>query len=277
MKLIADSGSTKTEWCLVRDKGKKYFETEGYNPYFVTREYIVASLSKSLPEYCVCDQVTDINFYGAGCMLDKRIILQEALQNIFRMAKVNVEEDLLGAARALLGKSPGFAAILGTGCNTCMYDGEKVTMNIDSLGYMLGDEGSGSYIGKKLLQDYLRGYMPEDIHRRFSEKINLSFDEIMDQIYIKPLSNRFCAEFTKFANENVDNAYVYGMVKNAFTEFFRNLVVHYPDYQKYCFNCTGSVGYFFKNILTEVAIDFGMKVGAIVRYPLGSLIKYHLS
>jgi N-acetylglucosamine kinase-like BadF-type ATPase len=277
MILIADSGSTNANWCLIGHDGeKKYFKTEGYNPHFVDEKYIAVSLHQSLPDYVDLDQVTEINFYGAGCMAGKSVVMETALAAVFKRAKVNVAVDLLAAARSLLGRESGFAAILGTGTNTCIYDGKEITHNIDSLGYMLGDEGSGSYIGKKLLQDYLRGYMPESVSKKFSQVIGLSFDEIMDHVYTQPLPNRFCAGFARFAGEHIEEPYLHEVVKNAFTDFFTHLVVHYPDYHHYTFNCLGSVGYYFKNILEETAAAFGMKTGKIIQSSMEGLVKYHL-
>jgi N-acetylglucosamine kinase-like BadF-type ATPase len=277
MILIADSGSTKANWCLVAQNGElAHFATEGYNPHFVDENYIINSLTKSLPDYVRPHEIEEINFYGSGCMAGKTVIVESALHSLFKSAKVNASVDLLAAARALLWDEPGFAAILGTGTNTCIYDGKQITHNIDSLGYMLGDEGSGSYIGKKILQDYMRGYMPETLSEKFNETIGLSFDEIMDRVYTQPLANRFCAGFTRFAKENIDTHYFHDLVKNAFIDFFTNLVSRYPGYQNYSFNCLGSVGFYFKDVLEEVATSFGMRTKKFIRSSMEELIKYHL-
>jgi hypothetical protein len=199
------------------------------------------------------------------------------MQGVFTQAKVNVGHDLLAAARALLGNSEGFAAILGTGTNTCIYDGKNILHNIDSGAYILGDEGSGCYIGKKLLIDYLRGYMPEAVRKNFWETYKLTPDDINDYVYSKPLANRFCASFSKFVyDNNVHIEYSRGLVRTSFEDFFRNLVSHYPDYQKYTFNCIGSVGYNFRNVLEEVVTEYGMVVGNIIRSPIDNLVKYHM-
>lgn len=279
MKLIADGGSTKTNWCLVNDEGKKvYFNTEGYNPYFVSKEYIVESLNHNLPEDLDRTQLTEVNYYGAGCSTaDKRKIVQEAMSLVFTNAKVNIGHDLLAAARALLGHTEGFAAILGTGTNTCIYDGKDVLHNIDSGAYILGDEGSGCYIGKKLLIDYLRGYMPEAVRKNFWETYHLTPDDVNEQVYSQPLANRFCAGFSKFVyDNNVHLEYTRNLVKTSFEDFFRNLVTHYPNYKNYSFNCIGSVGYNFRNVLEEVVTENGMKMGTIIRSPIDNLVKFHL-
>ena len=279
MIIIADGGSTKTNWCLVTEEGKKvYFNTEGYNPYFSDEEYIIQSLKENLPTDLDLAGITEVNYYGAGCSTaDKRQIVENAMQAVFTYSKINVGHDLLAAARALLGNKEGFAAILGTGTNTCIYDGKDVASNIDSGAYILGDEGSGCYIGKKLLTDYIRGYMPEAVRKNFWDTFQLTPDDINERVYTQPLANRFCASFSKFVYDNIVNIeYSRNIVRTSFEDFFRNLVTHYPDYQKYTFNCIGSVGYNFRNVLEEVATENGMTVGRIIRSPIDDLVKYHL-
>src|ERR1700761_4564376 len=278
MIIIADGGSTKTNWCLVTEEGKKvYFNTEGYNPYFSSTEYIIQSLKENLPTDLEKDEITEVNYYGAGCSTPVvRKIVADAMEAVFTKSRVYIGHDLLAAARALLGNTEGFAAILGTGTNTCLYDGKEVIQNIDSGAYILGDEGSGCYIGKKLLIDYLRGYMPEVVRELFWETFKLTPDDINEQVYTKPLANRFCAQFSKFVyDNNAHIEYTRNLVKTSFEDFFRNLVTHYPNYQQYTFNCIGSVGYNFRNVLEEVAIENGMGVGNIIRYPIDNFVKYH--
>lgn len=280
MIIIADGGSTKTNWCLLDNAGKKvYFNTEGYNPYFVDSEYVVNSLKKGLPKDLPFNEITEVNYYGAGVHnAEKANIIVEALKTVFTNSTAFVGHDLLAAARALLGDQPGFAAILGTGTNSCIYNGEEITHNIDSAAYILGDEGSGCYIGKKLLTDYVRGYMPEDVREVFWETYKLTPDQVMDAVYTKPLANRFCASFSKFVYDvSVNISYSRGIVKDAFDDFFRNLVSRYPDYQQYSFNCIGSVGYNFRNVLEETAQQYGMKVGRIMRSPIDDLVQYHIN
>lgn len=279
MILIADGGSTKTNWCLVTDDHKKvYFNTEGYNPYFVSEEYIIQSLKDNLPVDLEKDKISEVNYYGAGCStVEKRKHVQNAMEVVFTAAKVNIGHDLLAAARAVLGNQPGFAAILGTGTNTCLYDGNNVTQNIDSGAYILGDEGSGCYIGKKLLTDYLRGYMPEAVRQNFWDTYRLTPDDVNEQVYTQPLANRFCAQFSKFVyDNNAHIEYTRNLVKTSFEDFFRNLVTHYPNYQQHTFNCIGSVGYNFRNVLEEVVKENGMILGNIIRSPIDNLVKYHL-
>lgn len=280
MIIIADGGSTKTNWCLLDDSNKKiYFNTEGYNPYFVDSEYIVNSLKKGLPHDLPFENVKEVNYYGAGVHnAEKAEIVKHALIKVFPNSQVEVGHDLLAAARALLGDQQGFAAILGTGTNSCIYDGDEITFNIDSAAYILGDEGSGSYIGKKLLTDYIRDLMPKDVSKAFFDTYKLTPDEIMDNVYTKPLANRFCASFSKFVyDNNVNIEYTQQIVEDAFEAFFKNLVSKYPEYQKYTFNCIGSVGYNFRNVLEHKAKQYGMEVGKILRSPIDDLVIFHIN
>lgn len=279
MIIIADGGSTKTNWCLIDDEQKRiHFNTEGYNPYFIDTEKIILSLKKTLPQNLAVDKIAAVFYYGAGVHnQEKAMVVKKALAAIFTNARLHVGHDLLAAARALLGTEPGFAAILGTGTNTCLYDGEKITVHIDSLGYFLGDEGSGSSIGKRLLRDYMRGFMPPELSDIFYETYKLNGEDILDNLLNKPLPNRFLASFSKFIYDNNNFVeYARDVVKESFTLFFQNLVSRYPDYTQHSFNCIGSVGYNFRSILREVATEFGMPVGKIIRSPIDDLVEYHL-
>lgn len=278
MILIADGGSTKTSWCLIdENENKTLFNTEGYNPYFSDTTYIYNSLKKSLPGDLPLEKIEEVNYYGAGVHnAEKAKIISDAFEMIFVNAKIDIGHDLLAAARALLKNDKGFAAILGTGTNTCIYDGNDIVEHIDSLAYILGDEGSGCHIGKKLLGDYIRGYMPASVRKEFWDTFKLTEEEILDNVYIKPLPNRFCASFSKFVYEvQSDKVYTRNLVKSSFEEFFKNLVSRYTNYKDYSFNCIGSVAYNFRDILEEVATEYGMKLGNIVRSPIDDLVKFH--
>lgn len=279
MIIVADGGSTKTNWCLIKENGDKiYFNTEGYNPFFVDSTYITNSLKKTLPLDLPVEQVTEVNYYGAGVHGERKAnIVSQAMQEVFSSASVFVGHDLLAAARALLGHQPGFVAILGTGTNSCIYDGAEITDHIDSAAYILGDEGSGSYIGKKILTDYVRGLMPPEVHQKFVEVYALTPDEVLDAVYAKPLANRFCASFSKFVYDNTVNVeYSTAIVQSAFDDFFKNLVSRYPGFRNYSFNCIGSVAYTFRSILEDTVKRYGMEMGEIIRSPIDDLVKFHL-
>ncbi len=287
--LVADSGSTKTNWCLLNDKREKFFfDTEGYNPYFVNTDYIVQSLREQLPDHIVryiSEYLPDIHgpfaasqvyFYGAGCFDDKVGIISEAIRILFPGAVVHVGLDLLASARAVLGNQPGFVAILGTGANSCLYDGSAIVANIDSLGYLLGDEGSGFYLGRQLLSDYIRGAMPSDVQEEFIGRYHYTREAIMDRVYTEKLPNRFCAGFTPFLLESRSGAdYGRNLVRNAFRDFFERIVSRYELADGTTFNCVGSIGYAFREILEEVAGLYGMPTGVILKAPIASLAEYH--
>jgi len=278
MILVADSGSTNTNWCLLKPNQEIfYFDTEGYNPYFVSTHYIVQSLTANLPKKINHTIITNVFFYGAGCFDDKLDIVKNALQQLFSNAEIFVGLDLLGSVRSVLGNEPGFVGILGTGTNSCLSDGNKIIANIDSLGYLIGDEGSGYYIGKKILGDYIREYMPMSVRKEFFKIYKLTREEIMEKLYSEKLPNRFCAGFTKFISESISDAsYTRNLVKQAFIDFFESLVTRYENYQQYTFNCTGSIGFSFKEILSETATLYNMKVGVILKTPIEGLAQYYL-
>jgi N-acetylglucosamine kinase-like BadF-type ATPase len=244
----------------------------------VDEAYIINSLKEGLPKDLPFTEIEEVFYYGAGVHNEEKVqVIEEAFKAVFTASKISVGHDLLAAARALLGDQSGFAAILGTGTNTCIYDGKEITYQIDSAAYILGDEGSGCYIGKKILTDYLRNFMPENVRELFWETYKITPDEIQDNVYTKPLANRFCASFSRFAFENkADREYGNTIVRESFRDFFKNLVSRYPNYQDYSFNCIGSVGYSFRDILTEVATEYGMKIGKIISSPIHALVKYHV-
>jgi N-acetylglucosamine kinase-like BadF-type ATPase len=278
MKLIADSGSTKTNWCLLTDKGEKFFfDTEGYNPYFVSTADIIHSLRERLPEHLDLSAVGQVHFYGAGCFEDKASIVSDALSVLFPGVSIHVGLDLLASARAVLGNQPGFVAILGTGTNSCLYDGSTIIDNIDSLGYLLGDEGSGFYIGRKLLADYIRGIMPPAVQQEFLDKYHYTREAIMDRVYTGEMPNRFCASFTPFLLESsTGSEYSRELVRSAFRDFFEKIVLHYKGIDRYTFNCVGSIGYAFRETLEEVAGFYGMSTGVILKAPIVALAGYHI-
>jgi glucosamine kinase len=279
MILIADGGSTKTTWCLVdAHSTRSFFHTEGYNPEFIGTVGIIASLHQSLPPTLAPADITEVYYYGASVVTPLQVAtVANAMEAVFSQARVFVGHDLLAAARALLGRQPGFAAILGTGTNSCLYDGTAITHNVDSLGYFLGDEGSGAFIGKALLRDYLRSDMPAELVAEFRATYGLERDAIFDKLYTQPFPNRFIASFAKFAYDHQSAPYCQQLVAEAFDLFFRNIIKKYPAYQAHTFNCLGSVGYNFREALTQAATAHGMQVGKIISSPIDDLVSYHLA
>ncbi len=278
MKLIADSGSTKTTWVLIENsQSRKVFTSEGYNPFFIKTPAIIESLKNNLLDKLTPNTVSEIHFYGSGVSNSENIkIINDAFEVCFPNSKIFIDHDLLAACRALLGKEKGFAAILGTGTNTAIYNGDKVELNIDSLGYGLGDEGSGTYIGRLLLRNYLRDFMPEELRKSFKNHFITDKLEILKSIYEKPLPNRFLASFASFSSQHISHPFIQNIVEESFHDFFENIVSHYPNYTNYQFNCVGSIAFYLKDILEKTAADFGMKTGKIIQSPIDELVKFHI-
>ncbi len=281
MILIADSGATKTQWgCVNRDgTGRHDFFSQGYNPNYISGEDIIADIRSNLPQGFDTDAVEAIYFYGAGVTPMQYPFVEKCLRTVFGKAgEVFIAMDTLASCRALLQREPGFAAILGTGTNSAMYDGCNEGLNVDSCGFILGDEGSGGYLGKRLITDFIRCNMPEAVYKIVGKELGHSNEELLDIIYTKPFPNRFCAQYAKFIGEHLDfDPYFPALVEDAFTKFFQRIVTHYPDYTKYSFNAVGSVAYHFRPILEKVVERFGMKMGVILKAPMDGLVKYHTS
>ena len=280
MILIADSGASKTDWACVEREGDRriFFQSQGYNPNYITQPQIVEDILANLPGGFPVNEVLEIYFYGAGVTPLQYPFMEETLRKVFTKAKtVFIAMDTLASCRALLQTKPGFAAILGTGANSCLYDGCNEGLNVDSCGFILGDEGSGGNLGKRLITDYIRHNMPDNVYELVGKELDRNNDELLDVIYTKPFPNRFCAQYAKFIHENLDfDPYFPELVTDAFRQFFKLIVTHYPNYTKYTFNAVGSVAYYFKPLLQPVVEEFGMKMGNILKAPMEGLVKYHL-
>jgi glucosamine kinase len=286
MILIADSGSTKTDWRLIDEKKQIHqFQTQGISPYFnsakeisdLINQELISKIPENLQKSLLTASSFSIYFYGTGCKVeDKKQIVRDALSVCFKNATITIESDLLGAARALCGKHAGIAAILGTGANTCYYDGEKIVENRTSTGFILGDEGSGAHIGKTFIQAYLNDEMPEDLAKRFFERYNLSKDEIIDAVYRKPMPNRFLASFSKYVYQNLKEPFCLNLVSDCFNQFFDKHICKYEQHKALPFNCVGSVAFYYSNLLRAIATNKGVAVGTIVESPISALTLYHL-
>lgn len=276
MILIADSGSTKTEWSLVDKEGIKCtFRTSGINPYFLTEEEIRRILTREVLVELPIERITEVYFYGAGCTGTKSTEnLCVLLHRIIGSDMVEVDSDLMAAARALCGDEPGIACILGTGSNSCVYDGRSITAQVPSLGFILGDEGSGSDIGKNLLADAMKGLLPTDIADSFFYRYNLSRENVLEAIYRRPLPNRYVAQFSHFVHEHLDNEYVRSLVWSRFEAFFRRNILSYP-YRELPVHLTGSVAYHYKELLHEVASELSIRIGTVLPTPMNELARYH--
>lgn len=276
IKLIADSGSTKTEWCLMNGKSVKTFYTQGLSPYFLSAEQIEYVIHEELKVKFKRTEPDEIYFYGTGCSnADNVKLVKKAIQKVFQDAEVFVDHDLMGAAKALCGHEKGIACILGTGSNSCYYNGKKIIKNSPGLGYVLGDEGSGAYMGIKVIQHFLYHTFDEDLMDRFNAKYHTNSDEILSAVYKKPLPNRYLAAFTDFLVENRGHYMIENIIEDSFNDFFFNHVYKYRESWTMPINFTGSVAFGFKDVLQDMCSSFELQLGKVIKKPMDGLIKFH--
>lgn len=277
MIIIADSGSTKTDWCTGNTQTDcRTVQTEGINPFHQSVDEISRIISSTLvPQLGDTGEVTAVYFYGAGCIPEKADTVKQTLLQSFPQASVSVESDLSGAARALCGKSAGIACILGTGSNSCAYDGEKITAHVSPLGYILGDEGSGAVLGKRLASDCLKHQLPEDLCGEFLEEYRLTPAFILDKVYRQPQANRFLASFVPFLSTHKHRPEIHSLLISSFTAFFRRNVMQYPSYREVNVHFTGSVAYYFRDEVREAARALDIRTGIILKSPMEGLTDYH--
>lgn len=274
-KLIADSGSTKTAWRLITETAEKEILTTGINPFFRTTEDIFLELSDSLLPETGTD-IQEIWFYGAGIVnAEKGAVISDALRKIYPEARIETASDMLGAARALFGDKAGIACILGTGSNASLYDGEKIATGISPLGFILGDEGSGAVMGRKLLGDYFKEVMPPYLRQAFAERFGITKDEALNRIYRQERPNQFLASFTIFLSDHAHSPYCQEFVQQNFKEFFERNVLKLPDYRRYPIGFAGSVAWYFSQTLIAVASHYGFEHPVILKDPIEGLEKYH--
>jgi len=274
--LIADSGSTKCEWCFLSNGRKQIIETQGASPYFLNEIQLVEMMRKELLPALKNKIPAEIYFYGTGCAAAaNRAMVKRALKKVFPQAGVEVEHDLMGAARALCGMKKGIVVILGTGSNSGYYNGKKIVRNSPGLGYVLGDEGSGAYLGKKVLQYYLYKTFDPEIHDKFHRKYGIQAADILDAVYKKPLPNRYIAGFTLFLVENRGHYMIENIIEDGLWDFFSVHLAHYPESAKMPVYFTGSVAFGFQDILKELCKTFGWQAGKFLARPMEGLIAYH--
>lgn len=276
MILIADSGSTKTHWCLV-EHGKliRQVFTKGTNPFFQSEEEIgnevaalVAQLDGNSPEA--------VYFYGAGCAFQDKIdMVVRAIRLHLPAAVVEVSTDMLAAARGLCGRQAGIACILGTGSNSCFYDGQQIVNNVSPLGFILGDEGSGAVLGKLMVGNLLKNQMAPGLKEKFLEQMKLTPAEIIDRVYRKPFPNRFLASLSPFLAQHLQEPGVRRLVLDSFCDFFRRNVMQYEGYASYPIHFIGSIAFYYRNVLKEAAESLGLKLGTVLQSPMEGLIAYH--
>ena len=279
MILIADSGSTKTDWCVV-ENGVLLMQviSKGINPFFQTEEEICDEIEHALLPNLPSKEFGAVYFYGAGCAFpDKISMVHRAITKHLNVrGKVEVSTDMLAAARGLCGHEPGIACIMGTGSNSCYYDGKDIVANVSPLGFILGDEGSGACLGKLLVGDLLKNQMSLALKEKFFQQFELTPADIIDRVYRKPFPNRFLASLSPFLAQNLNEPCVHDLVLNSFKAFIKRNVMQYEDYQNLKVNMIGSVAFYYKEILEEAALEMGIQLGTIIQSPMKGLIQYHV-
>ena len=274
--LIADSGATKTEWCLLGKGKKKTILTQGISPYFLDTAQITALLNQELAPKLGKVEVENVFYYGTGCAnLVNAKSVKKAVSSIIKGAKVEVTHDLMAAARALCGRNKGVACILGTGSNSCYFNGRKIVKNSPGLGYVLGDEGSGAYLGKKVIQYYLYGTFDDELRGRFDLTYTTNKSEILENVYKKPLPNRYLAGFARFLAENRGHYMIENIIEDCLNDFFFNHLCKYREAWTMPIHFAGSVAFGFKDVLQQLCNSYEFELGSIMKAPMEGLIKYH--
>ena len=273
--LIADSGSTKTDWCVAEDgKILRRIKAGGINPVFLSDKELELEI-KELARQVEDIRPEAIHFYGAGCIPTQTERVIRALRQAFPAAdEVEIASDMLGAARALCGRRAGIACILGTGSNSCSYDGENIVANVSPLGFILGDEGSGAVLGKLLVGSLLKNQLTSGLKEAFLEQYALTPADIIERVYRRPLPNRFLASLSPFLAAHLEDAGVHQLVLDAFRDFLRRNVMQY-DWQAHDVHCCGSIAFHYKKILAEAAVSLGIRIGQIIQSPMEGLVRYH--
>lgn len=277
MKLIADCGSTKIDWCLL--DGKKVVKqvfTTGMNAIMLTEEEMAARIAEELMPQIDAVKIEEIHYYGAGCLGEEVCgNVRRALAKNINAEIIEVDTDLLAAARALCGRKPGIACIMGTGSNSCYYDGEKIVDNVSPLGFILGDEGSGAVLGKLLVGDVLKNQIPQDLSEKFLKQYDLDRMKIIRRVYKEPQANRFLASLTPFLIENIEEPAIHRLVLNSFKSFFVRNISNYEQYRTMPINFVGSIAYYYRDVLSEAADSLDCTIGTIIKSPMEGLIQYH--
>lgn len=276
MMLIADSGSTKTDWCVILDNTPiKRIGTKGLNPFFQSEEEIQQELTHSLLPQLPEGTIDSIHFYGAGCTPEKAPTLRRAIADSLPVVgNIKAYSDMLAAARGLCGREAGIACILGTGSNSCFYDGKEIVNHISPLGFILGDEGSGAVLGKLLVGDILKNQLSPAIKEAFLKQFDLTVPEIIDRVYRQPFPNRFLASLSPFIAQHLEEPGIRQLALGSFIAFLRRNVMQY-NYMQYPAHFIGSVAHCYKKILQEAAQETGIRIGKILQSPMEGLIQYH--
>jgi glucosamine kinase len=275
-KLISDCGATKAEWRITDGKRSKTIITQGISPYFLDTSQIISLLETELKPGLKKWEVDEVHYYGTGCANPNNASsVKKALRKVFPGSKTEVNHDLMAAARALCGRSKGIACILGTGSNSCYYDGKKIIKNSPGLGYVLGDEGSGAYLGRKVLQYYLYNTFDEDIRARFDAAYVTNASEILENVYKKPMPNRYLAGFAKFLAENRGHYMIENIIEDGLNDFFFNHLCKYRETWTLPVHFAGSVAFGFKDVLQQLCASYEFELGNVMKNPMEGLVSYH--
>ena len=276
-KLIAESGATKAEWCLVVNGKKKSVITQGISPYFFTEQKIVDLLQKDvLPHFAKSTTITEIYYYGTGMRNPDNVsMVKGSLRQVFDKASIEINDDMLAAARALNGKNRGLACNLGTGSFCCYYNGKKIARQTPGIGYILGDEGSGAYLGKKVIQYYLYNTFDEELRYKFDSKYSTTPVEVLENVYRKPLANRYLASYALFLSENRGHYMIENIIEDGLNDFFFHHVCKYREAWKMPVSFVGSVAFGFKDVLKDLCSSYEFELGKILKSPMAGLVEYH--
>jgi len=276
VSLIADSGATKTEWCLISKGRKKSFFTQGISPYFLDTDNITALLQEELLPSLKKQPIAQVYYYGTGCANPQNArSVKKALRRVFPKAGISVNTDLMAAARALCGHGKGVACILGTGSNSCYFNGRTIVKNSPGIGYVLGDEGSGAYLGKKVIQYYLYNTFDEDLRARFDARFVTTPVEILDNVYKRPLPNRYLAGFTLFLAENRGHYMIENIIEDGLNDFFFQHLCKYAEVWKLPVHFVGSVADGFRDKIEELCHAYEFELGTVLKNPMPGLIRFH--
>ncbi|HQV56083.1 MAG: N-acetylglucosamine kinase [Chitinophagaceae bacterium] len=276
VKLIADCGATKGEWCLINNGKKKTIITQGISPYFLNTEQIIDLLQKELKPKLKNIEVGEVFYYGTGCANPTNVkSVKKAISKVFAGAKIEVTHDLMAAARALCGREKGVACILGTGSNSCYYDGKRIVKNSPGLGYVLGDEGSGAYLGRKVIQYYLYGTFDYELRGRFDLTYTTNAAEILENVYKKPLPNRYLAGFAKFLAENRGHYMIENIIEDGINDFFFNHLCKYRETWTMPVHFAGSIAFGFKDVVQQLCNSYEFELGKVLKNPMEGLVAYH--
>lgn len=278
MILIADCGSSKIDWCVVNDgKVVEQIFTSGINALLMTEEQIRETLAAELAEKVKGYAIESVYYYGAGCLFDDICanVRRAIAHNVSTAKTIEVHSDLLAAARALCGQNEGIACILGTGSNSCYYNGKEIVDNVSPLGYILGDEGSGAVLGKLLVGDVLKNQLPKELCEKFLAEYDLDRQKIIEGVYKKPAANRFLASLSPFLIKNIEEPAIHRLVLNAFKSFFVRNIENYSNYKSMPVSFVGSVAFYYKDVLAEAAKALDITIGTIIKSPMEGLVKYH--